>query len=199
MRKMMLAAATTPMIVGLLVTIGCGPKGDPAVTGTGLWKEEALARLRVVNDLRPMALATDNYAGNYRDLLPPADGSGAVPWGAGEQKSPRRLVGLSWRAHLLEFMTSDQNQPGQERAVYTGLRDGKYARAPGAGPDDAWNVPELKTIRLAIVTCPVPDKTTQPWHTFYRVFVGNGAAFEPGKQLTWNDFSDGRDKTILIV
>ena len=47
---------------------------------------------------------------------------------------------------------------------------------------------------------PASHVEVPPHHTFFRVFVGKGAAFESGQRLRFpEDFSDGTSKTILVV
>ncbi|MBA4064099.1 MAG: hypothetical protein C0501_10380 [Isosphaera sp.] len=186
--------------VGVLVLLvgapGCGPKGDPAVTGAGLTKEEAKARLRVALDLQIIALGLESVADSNGDLYPPADGAEFEQRGieAPPVGGPKLPPGLSWRAHVLPRVSHD-TQPGREREVYFGLCGDKYPPAAGAG----WDRPGLKDLPLRPYTCEAPGKAAEPWHTFYRVFVGNGAAFEPGARVAKNDFPDGPDKTILVV
>ena len=47
------------------------------------------------------------------------------------------------------------------------------------------------------------DLTDPPGYTHYRVFVGNGAAFEKpianGRGVSFDQFTDGRSNTILVV
>ena len=42
-------------------------------------------------------------------------------------------------------------------------------------------------------------KAAPPHHTFYRAFVGKGAAFEGPKGVSLEDFPDGRSETFLVV
>jgi hypothetical protein len=144
-----------------------------------------------VNNLKMMAFAMEHFQFQHH-RLPPVDGA-EVP------KLPE-LAGLSWRAYLLPFVDTDTN-PIREGEVYRKLLKGEYPPAKSAGPSERWNRPGLATMRLYPFSCPVPGKTLEPWLTYYRVFVGGGAAFDPGKtvQRTPADFPDGIDKTILIV
>jgi hypothetical protein len=154
-------------------------------------RDEAAARLHVVNDLTMLALSMHNYHGEENHKFPPADGSL-------DPKEPK-LTGLSWRAYLLKLMDSDTN-PVREQQVYYNLLDGKYPPDPGAPPSEAWNRPDLKTLALSPFKSPFEVKTKDAWDTYYRVFIGNGAAFEAKKQLSLQtDFPDGAANTILIV
>jgi hypothetical protein len=215
------AASAGALGLGVFLAVsGCGPKAtpnsapvssdSPAPTkptsapekkvgpgGAAQPQGDAVARFRVVINLQHMAFGLSNFSDNSGDRLPPADGSGVE--NQFDPTRPRTLSGLSWRVAALNFMTSDKNQPGQEKDIYTKLRDGKYAPAPGSPPADRWNVPELKGITLDPFSCPVPGRLADPWLTYSRVFIGNGAAFEPNKRLSFADFTDGQDKTILVV
>jgi hypothetical protein len=124
--------------------------------------------------------------------LPSADGA-ALP-------SEPALAGMSWRAYVLPFSETADN-PVREGVVYARLRKGEYPVAKGAPPSERWDRPGLASIRLYPFSCPVPGKTARPWLTFYRAFVGGGAAFDRGKPLalTEANFPDGLDKTILVV
>jgi hypothetical protein len=153
--------------------------------------EEAKARLQTVLDLNIMARASHTFNDATRDFgLPPASGE-VFP------KSPK-LAGMSWRTYLLPYMEIDSNTV-RERDVHQKLVDGKYPLAPGAHPSMVWNRPDLAKLTLYPFSSPVPRKTKEAWHTFYRVFVGNGAAFESMKRVRLDDFPDGLKNTILIV
>jgi hypothetical protein len=145
-------------------------------------------------NLQVLGHALGSFQDNY-DRLPPVDGS-ELP------KSPRtshldKMAGLSWRAYLVGSTSSDRNQ-AKDIAVLQRWVDGKL---PPPKPGEKWNQPELAQIRLDPFSCDVPNKTKEPWHTFYRVFIGDGAAFEKGKptKLTPAEFPDGLSNTILIV
>jgi hypothetical protein len=200
-RRLPLAGAATVLLV--LSFLGCNTSPDGS---HGYSREDALARLRVVNDLKMMALSMISYQDQYLHF-PPADGAvEAAP--PPDRVSPRKdvpgqepepkLVGLSWRAYLLPLMDSDTN-PIREKEVYRNLRDGKYPPVEGAKPSESWNRPGLKTLSLSPFKPSVEGRAKEPWDTYYRVLIGNGAAFEPNKQLSLQDFTDGAGNTILIV
>jgi hypothetical protein len=179
--------------------LGCGPKGDPAITGAGLNKDEAVNRLRVVNDLKMMVLSFQAIGDSEGTFLP-ADGAEFEPKHmlarpAGSVKLP---AGFSWRAGLLHLLGADS--AGSGRDVYVKLCQDKFPLAPGAGPTEVWNRPDLKNTPFQSFLREKPqDATEKTWDTRYRVFLGPGAAFEPGKRISTKDFPDGLDKTILIV
>ena len=45
----------------------------------------------------------------------------------------------------------------------------------------------------------IGDTTAPPGYTYYRVFVGNGAAFEADRGVRMNEFKDSTGETILVV
>src|SRR5262249_14321089 len=142
MRNTALVVIVAGLSGSLLGLAGCKPKSDSAITGAGLSKEEALARLRVANHLQQLAFGLQSFGDQNHDLLPPVDGSGIEKQSA-KPGEPRLLAGLSWRAHVLELMTSDLNEPGQEMAIYSRLREGTFKLAPGTAQADRWNIPDL--------------------------------------------------------
>jgi hypothetical protein len=169
------------------------PQPDP-LTGAGMSREEVLRRLDVAIDLQWLALATENYHDNWDSYFPPADGAGSVNRKPAGKPDVRFLAGYSWRALVLEFM-GPNNQA--EADLQKALKLGTYPLAAGVKPGEEWDRPKLKEVRFDQFAGPRP--APEPWDTYYRAFVGNGAAFEPGRQLTKKDFTDGLDKTILIV
>ncbi|WP_020470393.1 hypothetical protein [Zavarzinella formosa] len=152
--------------------------------------EEALARLRSVNNLKQIGMTLDMFHMD-KGYYPAVDGS--------KMSSFPELEGLSWRAYLIGKMESDKNKRADVETVQ------KWASGGYKSPDPAakWNVPELAAIRLDPLVCSVPDKATPPWNTCYRVFVGNGAAFDKGvsekQDFMWKNFGDGVANTILVV
>jgi len=68
--------------------------------------------------------------------------------------------------------------------------------------DEAWDSPHNKPLLAkmpAIYAVPgLPRK--EPFATYYQVFVGGGAGFEPGRQMhILKDITDGTSRTILIA
>ena len=152
-------------------------------------RADALARLRAANSLQMMALAMLNYEAEYNQF-PPIDGSS-------DAKVPK-LAGFSWRAYLLPRMDTDTN-PIREGQVYQSILAGKYPLGEKVKESESWNRPGLKSIPLQPFLSPKENKDREAWLTYYRVFVGNGAAFEAKQRLTSKDFPDGSMNTILIV
>ena len=119
-----------------------------------------------------MAVAIYNYQDTH-GILPPHAIYG---------KSGRPLI--SWRVLILPFVEQEE--------LYKKFR-----------LDESWDSPH----NLALLS-EMPRiygryderTTTEPYTTFYQVFVGSGAAFEgaEGMKLA-RDFPDGTSNTILIV
>jgi hypothetical protein len=200
MRRWTLIPAAVVVGIGLLAG-GCGPKGEPGVTGSGLSREDALARLQVVNDLQMLALALDSFA-DRNDAYPTADGTpvqrNSVLARPRDVDNTILPTGFSWRTSVLHSFGGDS--PGTGRDVFFNLCRNKYPLAPGADPADNWNRPELKSKPFQAFIREKPEHASETtWDTRYRVFLGNGAAFEPGKQLTRKDFTDGLKNTLLVV
>ncbi|MBI3409083.1 MAG: DUF1559 domain-containing protein [Planctomycetes bacterium] len=176
------AAVVTGVIVAFILLVG-GGQSEPAKTGAKagvMSKTEAKARLATVWDLAQLGLAMHSYHDvNLR--FPPAAGEESA-------KSPT-LKGMSWRAQILPYIERD--------ALFLDLLQGSYPLA--TGPAEPWNRRGLERVPLLPHSATVAGKNSLPWHTRYRVFVGNGAAFEKGKALSFRDFKNGASNTIFIV
>jgi hypothetical protein len=115
-------------------------------------------------------MAMHNYYGTYRQF-PPA----AV---CGQDGKPL----LSWRVLILPFI--------EQEALYKKFK-----------LDEPWDSPhniQLVT-QMPPVYGPYRNKITSDGMTYFRVFVGPGAAFEGTKGLTSADFKDGASNTFMIV
>jgi hypothetical protein len=139
--------------------------------------------LQSINNLKQMVLPIHIYHDRTK-RLPPA---------GGEQDPIAELAGMSWRTHLLPFV--------EKGAIYQKLLNKQYAPSPDAKAAMEWNRPELAKLNFVPFVPPLPGKGPETWHTLYRVFVGNGAAFELNQPLVLGqkDFPDGLANTILIV
>jgi hypothetical protein len=172
-------------------------KPEPGVTGAGLSKEDTLNRLRVVNDLKLLVLCLQSLH-DADQAFPPADGAEIEQKGilAPPKAGLKLPPGFSWRAQVLHLCQSNTTS----RDIFFGLCQNKYPLAKGAVEADNWNRPDLKKTPFQALLRESPEQTKDTtWDTKYRVFIGKGAAFEQGKRLTEKDFTDGLDKTILIV
>ncbi len=89
---------------------------------------------------------------------------------------------LSWRVLLLPFIEGDE--------LYKKFK-----------LDEPWDSPhniQLVT-QMHPLYGPYRNKRTDDGMTYFRVFVGPGAAFEGMKGLTFANFTDGTSNTFLIV
>lgn len=150
---------------------------------------ERAATLRSVNNLSEIDLAMRSYA----------DANGTFPPAAicGPDGKPL----LSWRVALLPYI--------EQGELYKQFK-----------LDEAWDGPNNSKLlpRMPKYYAMPGDTKAPPGCTYYRVFVGNGAAFDPPKPITghaWTDmisrkgwpaggtsladFTDGASDTILIV
>lgn len=132
---------------------------------------DAAARAQSQNNLKQMVLAMHNHNDAY----------GKLP--AAAICDPRGKPLLSWRVAILPLI--------EQQGLYSQFK-----------LDEPWDSPHNKPL-LALMpkTYQLPgDTTTPPDHTYYHVFVGNGAAFELRRGLSIpGDFPDGTSNTILIV
>jgi hypothetical protein len=119
-----------------------------------------------------MAVAMYSYDSNLGSLPPPVvyDGQGKPL--------------LSWRVLLLPFVEHDD--------LFKQFR-----------LDEPWDSPHNLELlpKMPKLYAPFDGRpTSQPYTTFYQVFVGKGTAFEGPKGLRLSgDFPDGTSRTFLIV
>ncbi len=167
---------------GAAVQVAVDVGGDASVLVAGLAPQMAQVRQAAAsatrnNNLKQIGLALHNFAGNNLDRFPPA---------AICDRNGRPL--LSWRVAILPHL--------ELAALYKEFR-----------LSEAWDSPhnlKLLSRMPSVYADPDSDGGTS---TFYRVFVGPGAAFIPptpggpfeqaGPRLT--GFPDGLSKTLLVV
>jgi hypothetical protein len=154
-----------------------------AVSGLGLAADDkggggtggitlAAARQRDANNLKQLALAMINYADANRGQLPPAAVAG---------KDGKKL--LSWRVLLLPYV--------EEGQLYKEFH-----------LDEPWDSTHNKKLlaRMPKVFAPVRGSPKEPHSTYYQVFVGKDASFQPGRQARYPaSFTDGTSNTIMIA
>jgi hypothetical protein len=140
---------------------------------------ETANRLWSANNLKQSSLAMHSYADANGTWTPAAI--------CDAQGKPL----LSWRVAILPYI--EQGRLYQQFKL-----------------DEPWDGPHNSKL-LALMPKEYGlrgDTTTPPDHTYYRVFVGNGAAFDPPRPSGQfgitpgtppNDFTDGKTNTILIV
>ncbi|MBV9849449.1 MAG: DUF1559 domain-containing protein [Armatimonadetes bacterium] len=137
--------------------------------------EGSSTKLQSANNLKQIALAMQNHH-DVMGMFPPA----AVCDPAGKPL-------LSWRVAILPFI--------EQQFLYSEFK-----------LDEPWDGPNNSKLlsRMPEIYALPGDTTAPPGYTYYRVFVGKGAAFElapgnghttPGLNLT--QFTD--DPTILVV
>lgn len=139
-------------------------------------KKQAEAKKKSIDNLADIYLALHNHmSANNGDRLP----SPGLPKGM-KSKDPERTLPYSWRFAVLPFI---------ERVdLYQQVDFGKK----GPLPDEVRNA--------FISTYQNPLSNEKNNRTNYRVFVGNGAAFEWGRSMSdRGDFPDGMANTILVV
>lgn len=134
---------------------------------------EAAARTQDANNLKQISLAMHNYQDAMGRCVPSAitDARG------------RPL--LSWRVELLPYLEQD--------VLYR-----QFKR------DEPWDSPTNKPLLTQmprVYAKPNYPESLARGLTYYCVFVGPGAAFEPGKTLRFSpqDFPDGLSNTLLIT
>lgn len=143
---------------------------EPIVKGG----REPSSRAQSKNYLKQMVLAMENYQGTVQEkTFPPA---------ALYDRQGHAL--LSWRVLILPYL--------EGQSLYNEF----HLDEPWDSPN---NLPLLSRMPR-VYTSPHRKDTDKPYHTHYRVFVGDGAAFEGRQGLRVPaDFPDGTSNTILIV
>jgi hypothetical protein len=134
------------------------------------------ANVQSQNNLRQMALAMHNYS----------DTKGALPPAAIVGKDGKPL--LSWRVAILPYLGED--------ALYKQFK----LDEPWDGPT---NIRLLTQMPKVFAHASADPAKTSAGFTHYRVFVGQGTAFDPtlgGRGTRFpGEFPDGTTNTILIV
>jgi len=162
-------------LVGAALLAGCGKSKDDGNGSGGLPGKPGA---QVTNDLKQITLALIHHQALQRAL--PSPGPTVAPV-TGGRLDPRRTP---WRIALLPYIEQDP--------LYRNIMAGSYKG--GKNGLEYWLSPELEKL------CPkVYAAGSGETKTHYRVFVGNGAAFEPDQNLKITDFTDGSSNTILVV
>lgn len=135
---------------------------------------EAAARSMDSNNLKQLALAMHNYH----------DANGKMPsssWGT-KFENGRQTGKLSWRVALLPYI--------EQGALYQQFKT-----------DEPWDSENnKKLIPLMPKTFANPRAIAQPGMTYYKIFVGGGAAFDHQRDTKMPaSFPDGTTNTILIA
>jgi hypothetical protein len=132
---------------------------------------EAAARMNNMNNLKQMTLAMHDYDA----------ANGTFPPAAVCNPTGKHL--LSWRVAILPYI--------EQEALYDQFK----LDEPWDGPNNSKLISQMPKV-YALPN----DATAQPGYTYYRVFVGKGAAFDwcKGAKMP-DDFKDGLANTILIA
>ena len=150
----------------------------PIVLGIGLLLpavssvRDAASRINNMNNLKQITIALHNYNDSHNELPPAAICA----------KDGRRL--LSWRVAILPYI--------DQIALYQRFN----LDEPWDGPNNSKLISQMPR-EYAL---PPGNTAGQAGATYYRVFVGNGAAFDwcKGAKLP-DDFKDGTNNTILVA
>ncbi|OWK34458.1 hypothetical protein FRUB_10429 [Fimbriiglobus ruber] len=130
---------------------------------------EAASRARSTNNLKQIALAMHNYEATY----------GTLPAAAITDKNGKKL--LSWRVSILPYI--EQNQ------LYNQFK-----------LDEPWDSEHnKKLIPLMPITYADPRLPAEVGKTFYKVFVGKDAGFDPVKKRRFVDITDGTSNTFMAA
>jgi hypothetical protein len=132
---------------------------------------EAAARTHSSNNLKIMALSMHDYE----------SATGTLPPAAICDKATGKPL-LSWRVAILPYVESSN--------LYSQFK-----------LDEAWDGPNNSRLIAQMPKCyTLPgDTRAPPGYTCYRVFYGNGAAFELNQGFRLSSFPNGTSQTILIV
>jgi WD40 repeat protein len=132
---------------------------------------DAALRTQSANNLKQIALALHNYHDTHKGLPAPAI--------TGKDGKPL----LSWRVAILPYIEQD--------ALYRQFK-----------LDEPWDSPHNKKLiaQMPPVYAPVRGPTKKvAGGTYYQAFVGKGTAFEPGKKLALQNFTDGTSNTLVVA
>jgi hypothetical protein len=176
-RTGVLLALIVLMFVAGIAVVGIGHQTawlltspEPIVKGD----REPSSRAQSQNNLKWMALAMQNYQDTIEEkTFPPA-----------ALYDQRGHALLSWRVLILPYL--------EEQSLYNEFH-----------LDEPWDSPHnlpLLSRMPRVYKSPYRGDKDAPYHTHYRVFVGDGAAFEGRRGLRVpEDFPDGTSNTLLIV
>jgi hypothetical protein len=138
--------------------------------------DEVAERRQVANNLRQIVLGLYGYADENEGYFP-----------SPTHNDPTKRD-FGWRVAIMPYAESEP--------IYARIRDGEFS--VGNDPRAFWKHPDLQKARPAYHR--TGSHIVDPRMTSWRVFVGNGAAFEKGKRLRPSgDFPDGLSQTILVV
>jgi hypothetical protein len=181
-RNIFLLAPTCVALLTALLLAGCKSSSSGTSDSGGTDKPGAIdeirnaaAKKKSINNLKQIGLALHSYHDNHNYFPSP----GPIPGKKAE--NPLQISPYSWRFEILPYI--------EQGNLYNSAMD---ARLSGKALPKTVADCIIKTYLSPLVSEPVPQ-------TNYRVFVGNGAAFEWGRSLPLTAFTDGTSTTILAV
>lgn len=159
------------LAISSILLIACVPLYLEAAKAVRAAEHAALSRKRV-NTLRQIGLAIHTYEiARGRFPTPYFTPTGAPPADPGQA--------LSWRVPLLPYLEHDEVLKRSDRS-------------------QPWDSSTNRPLADLVPQYADSQKLGDPM-TRFRVFVGPGAVFEPGKRVKFSDFSDGNSNTVMIV
>ena len=158
---------------GTTVTAKASIKADPAlarpILSALLRPGGASARAQSSNNLKQIGLAMHNYH----------DTVGILPAAAIVDKKGKPL--LSWRVAILPYIEQDN--------LYKQFK-----------LDEPWDSEHnMKLVKVMPRVYALPYGQGKDGETNYRVFVGNGAAFDMVQGIKFAQITDGTSNTIMVV
>jgi hypothetical protein len=168
-------------LAAVTLVAACGASRGGDKDGKDSTKPRPKLEVQVAQELKQIGLGLHSYHDAYR-CLPPA-GPKAAPV-VGGTLDPHLTP---WRIGVLPFIEQDN--------LYKAILSGKYKGGQGGG--EYWRNADLQKLCPALYAAGLDG--AERTRTHYRVFVGNGAAFEPNRCLRLTDFKDGNSNTILVV
>lgn len=136
---------------------------------------DAAANMSGQNNLKQIGLALHSY----HDITGRFPAAGIA--NPGKDLKPGAGTGLSWRVHLLPYLEHDQ--------LYRQFN----LDEPWDGPTNKRLIDQMPKVYVS------PQAMAPPGQTFYKAFVGNGAAFDRDRGATFASFRDGLSNTIMVV
>jgi hypothetical protein len=146
------------------------PRDAPSVAAAAAPDPAAVQR-RMANNLKVVGLAMHNYREAHERFPAPAI------------QRPDGKPLLSWRVAILPYLADVE--------LYQSFK-----------LDEPWDSPHNKQLleRMPEVFAPPGPEGQAPGSvTHFRIFVGTGTPFEAGRGPRWEDFTDGSERTIMVV
>jgi uncharacterized protein DUF1559 len=178
---MVLSRCWVCSLAAVAMMVACGTSRGGDKDGKDPTKPKPKLAVQVAQELKQIGLGLHAYHDSYGCLPPPGPRVAPVVGG----RLDLRLT--PWRIGVLPFLEQD--------TLYKAILSGKYKGGQGGG--EYWRNADLQKACPALYAAGLDG--AERTRTRYRVFVGNGAAFEPNRCLRLTDFKDGASNTILVV